>query len=551
MKRYLDLIPISARIHKKQSRMTRICIILAVFLVTAIFSMADMEIRSQYLQTIQSDGNWHAMFRQINEEDAAIIAARPEVEATSWYNVLNYQADEDYTINGEKALICGFEEGFYQLMPSIRILESTGISSTSIEHAVVLTENAREKLQVQIGETLELKKPDGTRQKLIVCGFSNAPGMIMEEDAVGLFTSMETFAEMAPKNEADQNAYYVQFYSKCNIPDVISDIEKSLGLSEDQVSRNEKLLGVMGMSRDSYILQLYGVAAVLAVLVITAGVLMIASNLNSQIARRIEFFGMMRCLGATKKQVKRFVRFEALNWCKYALPIGCGGGIVITWCLCALLRALSPGYFASMPIIGISWLGVVSGIVIGLVTVLIAASAPAKRASQVSPLTAVYGNSGQIAGTDITFSDQRVTNRDVKGGFYSMALFIYGFLIIIALISSFNIINSISMSVSARMKQYGAMRAIGMSDRQLIKMVAAESVTYAVCGILFGGILGIPMHKFLYEQMITFRWGDVWTFPVKPAAVIILTIGLSTILAVCGPVKRIREMTIVNTIHGE
>ena len=42
MKSYLSLIPISAKVHKRQSRMTRICIVLAVFLVTAIFSLAEM-----------------------------------------------------------------------------------------------------------------------------------------------------------------------------------------------------------------------------------------------------------------------------------------------------------------------------------------------------------------------------------------------------------------------------------------------------------------------------------------------------------------------------
>ena len=46
MKHYLDLVPISAKIHKKQSRMSIFCIVLAVFLVTTIFGMADMFIRS-------------------------------------------------------------------------------------------------------------------------------------------------------------------------------------------------------------------------------------------------------------------------------------------------------------------------------------------------------------------------------------------------------------------------------------------------------------------------------------------------------------------------
>mgnify|MGYP000846740248 CR=1 FL=1 len=110
-----------------------------------------------------------------------------------------------------------------------------------------------------------------------------------------------------------------------------------------------------------------------------------------------------------------------------------------------------------------------------------------------------------LAGSNIQFSDQRVGNHEARGAFYSMTLFIYGFLVIIALITIFNIVNSVSMSVSARIKQYGAMRAIGMSDRQLVKMVTAEAVTYSVAGSVVGCILGLPLHKLLFEKMITSR----------------------------------------------
>ena len=38
----LSLIPISAKVHRRQNRMTLLCIIIAVFLVTAIFSMGRL-----------------------------------------------------------------------------------------------------------------------------------------------------------------------------------------------------------------------------------------------------------------------------------------------------------------------------------------------------------------------------------------------------------------------------------------------------------------------------------------------------------------------------
>ena len=47
MKNYLNLIPISAKLHRRQTRMTRWCIVISVFLISAIFGMADMFLQSQ------------------------------------------------------------------------------------------------------------------------------------------------------------------------------------------------------------------------------------------------------------------------------------------------------------------------------------------------------------------------------------------------------------------------------------------------------------------------------------------------------------------------
>ena len=101
MKRYLDLVPISAKIHGKQSRMSVFCIVLAVFLVTTIFGMADMFIRSQILQAQQESGNWHIVIKNISNEEAAIIAARPDIDVLSPYGVLNYRGDLGYTLGGK------------------------------------------------------------------------------------------------------------------------------------------------------------------------------------------------------------------------------------------------------------------------------------------------------------------------------------------------------------------------------------------------------------------------------------------------------------------
>ena len=57
MKSYLSLIPISAKVRRRQNRMTIFCIIISVLLVTPIFSVADMFLRTKSDELQDKHGN--------------------------------------------------------------------------------------------------------------------------------------------------------------------------------------------------------------------------------------------------------------------------------------------------------------------------------------------------------------------------------------------------------------------------------------------------------------------------------------------------------------
>ena len=111
--------------------------------------------------------------------------------------------------------------------------------------------------------------------------------------------------------------------------------------------------------------------------------------------------------------------------------------------------------------------------------------------------------------------------------------------------------NSISMSVSARIRQYGSMRAIGMSVGQVTKMIRTEAITYAVIGSLTGCIIGLPIHKFLFEHMITNYWGELWNIPFLSILIILCLTMTSSIIAVYYPSKRIKNLSVIDTIHTQ
>ena len=58
MKSYLSLIPISAKVHRRQNRMTLLCIVFAVFMVTAVFSMAEMGFRMEQARLVGKHGSF-------------------------------------------------------------------------------------------------------------------------------------------------------------------------------------------------------------------------------------------------------------------------------------------------------------------------------------------------------------------------------------------------------------------------------------------------------------------------------------------------------------
>lgn len=781
MRHYLDLVKISAKKRKKQSRMTRICIVLAVFLVSAIFGMADMEIQSQMYQAVQTDGAWHAAFNGLSEEQIRLIRSRPEVVDSSLYAAVNYSLDQGYTLDGTETVICGFDESMTELMPEAAIDEGDFPSGRD---EAALTQSAKNRLNLVIGDSVALSFPSGEEHVFTVSGFCDDTSLLTSSDAFGVFVSTETYESyFMDDTKTDDFQLYVRFTPFCSIQKTISNICEQLDINPDSVGQNTKVLGLMLQSSDPYMIQLYFAAALLALLVAAAGILMISSSLNSNVAQRMKFFGMLRCLGADQKQIIRFVRREAVNWCKTAIPAGLALSIAVVWGLCALLRVVSPSYFSGMPVVGISWPGLAAGAVIGLVTVLLAARSPAKRAAKVSPLMAVSGNAGTVravkraantkmfhietalgihhatgsrknfilmvcsfafsiilflsfspavdfmnhalrplqpsaadlsikaedgantvskalaeelkenpvvkkvygrsscsdipakagdtsftayllsyeneqfqwaedslmsgeinaaedgggvlavymnsvrkfapgdqielnfpsgtktvdvcgtlsegmfnvpdgttificseemfekltgidqysvidvqftsevtdqdveeirslAGSGVNIEDNRMGNSEVKGGYYSFALFLYGFLAVIALISIFNIINSIAMSVSARINEYGAMRAIGMSSGQMVRMVAAETVTYIFFGIVTGCVAGTALNYMIFNLMVTSRWGDAWTFPGVETVVILVVMILAAAAAVRGPSRRIHEMSIVDTISA-
>ena len=82
-------------------------------------------------------------------------------------------------------------------------------------------------------------------------------------------------------------------------------------------------------------------------------------------------------------------------------------------------------------------------------------------------------------------------------------------------------------------------------------MVAAETLAYVACGIVVGCAAGIPLNRFSFENMITPNWGSTWYMPWGALGVILLVMLLAALLAIRDPARRIREMSVIDTINTQ
>lgn len=773
MKSYLSLIPISAKVHRRQSRMTRICIILAVFLVTSIFSLLEMWTNGQTMAMRSNHGDWHIILQNMSEDEAKQIIDSSDVAYSSWYDDINVNADQGYYINGKNAVLYGIEETY---VTDIMKYPLEG-SYPQNEKEVALSADAKELFNVQIGDNIILNTPAGDFNYTISGFYEDDEDFNDIIDGTCMYMCRATFDEVRSLNGLESmSRFYVRFKNENGLKKTIANIKEQYSLTSENVSENIPVLSLLGASTNESINALYPLAVACFVIILIAGIFMISSCMNSNVAQRTKFFGMMRCIGASKQQIVRFVRLEALNWCKTAIPIGCALGTVTCWVSCAVLKFIVKGEWVDMPLFSVSINGILCGAAVGIITVFIAAQSPAKQASKVSPVAAISGNTGvsgkivhaantkflkvetslgihhatgakknlilmtgsfaltimlfltfsacldivhkllpsvsdftpditiasqddsnsidpslaeeisEIPGIESVFgmmysiecpaeingnaetvdlysygdtmmdsfkksvisgdmskiygnskyvlavyseytalnvgdkvkigdeeleigcvvsegvgsvsgsavvvcseetytrltgeqdyamvgvvlekdvsemavnkiydlaegniiADSREKNSEVSGSYWVFRIAAYSFLAIISLITILNIMNSVSMGVSARIKQYGVMRAVGMGSRQVTKMIAAEAATYSICGTVAGVVLGLLLHHLIYVKVVITHFGGIWKIPFTSIAIILLLVIFSCVISVYAPAKRIRNLAITETIN--
>lgn len=134
-----------------------------------------------------------------------------------------------------------------------------------------------------------------------------------------------------------------------------------------------------------------------AAIAIGTSVMVIANTFSILFAQRTRDFALLRCVGATKRQVLRSIRLEALALGILSSLIGLAVGAGLGIGLVALIRNRAPGARLGEATLSPAWF--VGAFLVGTVVTLVAAWLPTRRATRVSPLAALQPDTGVDAHT--------------------------------------------------------------------------------------------------------------------------------------------------------
>lgn len=131
-----------------------------------------------------------------------------------------------------------------------------------------------------------------------------------------------------------------------------------------------------------------------------------------------------------------------------------------------------------------------------------------------------------------------------------VAIFLYGFIIVISLIGVTNIINTISTNMNLRRREFAMLKSIGMTKNEFNKMINLESIMYSTKALIIGIPLGILGSFAVYKA---FANGNDYgyLFPWQAIIIAILVVYILVSLIMHFALRKTRNENIIDVIKDE
>ncbi len=411
----------SLKKNKTRTIVTIIGIILSAAMICAVTTFVSSIYNYAREYAIYNSGNYHGAVLNVGFETYEDVITTGKLEDSTYGQLLGYaKIDSTNEFKPYMYVVGGEPTDYFETMPVHLISGNLPKDSTEIilpEHLATnggVIYKLGDKITLELGERLLDGFPMGqynpcyiydsesneeipndevievreTRTYTVV-GFYERPAF--EERIAPGYTALT----VADKEWNDETKF-----------DIFFRMEKAKGTYDfiDQLNKdgyscmyNTDVLLAEGVSRyDSFSTMITSLAIIVIGLIMFGSVSLIYNAFSISVSERTKQFGLLSSIGATKKQLKKMVLFEALAVSAVGIPLGVIvgiGGIGITlFCIGNKFISMIGGSFNVPMRICVSWQSIVIAVIVAVITVLISAWIPSKRATKVSAVEAIRQN---------------------------------------------------------------------------------------------------------------------------------------------------------------
>ena len=402
----------SLKKNRTRTLVTIIGIILSMTLFTAVIEGANSGIVYFRNLVVETEGCYHGYVSEVNNEQLDKLKNNKDIDKIAYLEDLGVAKFDSENEDKPYIRIAGMSEDLENLA-SVRIKQGRMPEN---DNEIIIPDNiiANGGMAFSEGEEIELSL--GTRE---ADGMTISSNMAISEDTeetlvntvskkykiVGVYNRLSyeidnrdsaSYLALTVDSNAtsiDENVNVLFTVKKLSDYDKIaSKLIKDLGVNV--IYSHRDLLGLYGVLGGSAIADtIKAFAGFLIVLIVVGSVSLIYNSFAISVSERTKQIGILKSIGATKKQIRACIRYEATVLSLIAIPIGiiigCLGMGITLYFLRDNFSATSYEYAKTQIKLVISPLGLLLAAIICYITTLIAAWIPARRAIKITALDAI------------------------------------------------------------------------------------------------------------------------------------------------------------------
>lgn len=185
---------------------------------------------------------------------------------------------------------------------------------------------------------------------------------------------------------------YVMFNKNKNIIKQSEELAKELNYNGD-INYNSTLLALYGESTYGNVMSSMGGMMIIMLSLVSIGcIIVIYNSFAISVMERKKEFGLLSSIGATKKQIKKSVFYEALVVGVIGIVFGILGAYIGIGCVILIINNLISDMLEYKLYLVTNYLFIIIPVIFMIIVIGVSAFIPSRRASKVSPIEAIRQN---------------------------------------------------------------------------------------------------------------------------------------------------------------